>query len=266
VLNAEDPLVVPLSGGSRGSVLFFARRPDHPVLVDHRAQGGKVAFADRGHLLLAEGDCTHDLADMSQIPMSHAGRAGFQLDNILAATAAAWCVGLSPEEIRVGLESFRTNVAGTPARFNVFDVAGRTVIVDHAHNSSALEALVEALDGLAKSGRTIVYSVARDQQEDELIRQATCLAKQFDRVILYPGATAMGGAWSATAHVRSALGTAGSRARQVVEGLHLDAAVSLAFELSPPDELLVIQVDEVTDGVRLVRERLEFSALEAQRL
>ncbi|MHB8970559.1 MAG: cyanophycin synthetase [Pirellulaceae bacterium] len=267
VLNAEDPLVVPLSGGSRGSVLFFARRPDHPVLVDHRTRGGKVAFAERGRLLLAEGDRTLDLGDLSQIPMSHAGRVGFQLDNLLAAAAAAWCVGLAPEEIRAGLESFRTDVAGTPARFNVFDVAGRTVIVDYAHNASALEALAEALDGLAAtSGRTIVYSVARDQHEDELIRQATCLAKQFDRVILYPGAATMGGAWATTAHVQRAVGTAGSRARQVVEGPHLDAAVSLAFELSPPDDLLVILVDEVAAGVRLVHERLESSALEAQRL
>jgi len=265
VLNAEDPLVVPLGDSSRGSVLFFARRPDHPVLVDHRARGGKVAFADRGHLMLAEGDRTHDLAVLSQIPMSHAGHVGFQLENILAAAAAAWCVGLSPETIRAGLESFRADVAGTPTRFNVFDVAGRTVIVDYAHNASALEALVAALDGMARSGRTIVYSVARDQQEDELIRQAACLAQQFDRVILYPGAIAVGGAWPTTAHVRSALGNTGSRARQVVEAPHLDAAVSLAFELSPPDELLVIQVDEVTEGVRLVHERLEFSVLESQR-
>jgi len=191
------------------------------------------------------------------------GRAGFQVENILAASAAAWCVGLSADTIRAGLESFRADSTDTPARFNVFEAAGRTVFVDYAHNSSALEAVAAALDGWAAPRRTIAYSVARDQREDELTRQGECLARQFDAVVLYPGATGVSGAWSTTTHLLRAQFVAGCRATQVVEAPSLEAAVSRALELSRRSELLVIQVDEVPDGVRLARERLGCAALEA---
>ncbi len=265
VLNAEDPLVVPLGDSCRGSVLFFARQASHPVVVEHRARGGKAAFVDRGQIVLAEGDTNHSLADLARIPMTHAGRVGFQVENVLAAAAAAWCAGASLDTIRAGLESFRADVADTPARFNVLDIAGRTVIFDHAHNSSALEALGEALDGLAAASRTIVYSVARDQQDEELLRQAACLTKQFDRVVLYPGTTTAGTAWSATAHVRSMQSDADSRTRQVVEAANFDAAVVQAFALAPPDEFVIIQVDDVADGVRCVLEPQCRASLEAQK-
>ncbi|MHB8973714.1 MAG: cyanophycin synthetase [Pirellulaceae bacterium] len=263
VLNAEDPLVVRMSASTPASVLLFAKQSDHPVLVEHRNRGGKTVFVDRGRILFAEGNRRQELLALDHVPMSHKGRAGFQVENILAATAAAWCLGLSPVTIRAGLESFRTDTTGTPARFNVLEVAGRTVFVDHARNASALEAITDALDGWTSPRRTIAYSVARDQREDELIRQGKCLASEFDSVVLYSAAAVVSDAWSTTTRLLRAQFVAGCRATQVVEAPSLAAAVSHAYGLSQPNELLVIQVDEVTDGVRLVHERLGLGAPEA---
>ena len=95
VLNAEDPLVVPLSAGSKGSVLFFARRPDHPVLVEHRDRGGKTAFVDRGRILLAEGNRLQDLAALdrdSDVARGPSGISGGEYSGRIGGCLVRWSV------------------------------------------------------------------------------------------------------------------------------------------------------------------------------
>jgi hypothetical protein len=58
---------------------------------------------------------------------------------------------------------------------------------------------------------------------------------------------------------------AGSRTRQVVEAANLDAAVVQALALASPDAFVIIQVDDVADGVRCMMESLSRTSLEAQK-
>ena len=39
-----------------GSVIFFARDGDHPVIAAHRAAGGRAVFVRDEAIVLAEGD------------------------------------------------------------------------------------------------------------------------------------------------------------------------------------------------------------------
>ena len=72
-----------------------------------------------------------------------------------------------------------------PARFNVFEIAGATVIVDYGHNPSSLAAILTAIEPFPQQMRTAVYSVAGDRRDCDIIRQGELLGGAFDRVILY---------------------------------------------------------------------------------
>jgi cyanophycin synthetase len=187
VLNAADPLVATMGEYCRGGVISFAADGGHPVIQRHRGEGKRVAFVQDGAIVFAEGENQEPVAvaALAQIALTRGGRLGFQVENVLAAAAAGWALGLPVAIIGAGLESFEGGPDVLPGRFNVFDAGGATVIVDSARNPSALEALVAALEGFPGRRRTIVLSADGDRLDEVIVRQGEILGSWFDRVVLY---------------------------------------------------------------------------------
>ncbi len=114
VLKADDPLVASMAAQCAGSVLFFALDGNHELLVKKRTEGGRVAFVRDQAIMLADGDHEIRLLSLDRIPLTHNGRIGFQVENVLAATAACWSLGMPCEQIRIGLESFSSQMDKSP--------------------------------------------------------------------------------------------------------------------------------------------------------
>src|SRR5262249_10151083 len=144
---------------------------DHPVVVAHRAGGGRAAVVRHGTIVLAEGPREIGVSRLEDVPLTHGGRIGFQVENTLAAAAAAGGVGLGLDAIRAGRESFGAEMGTVPGRFNLLEIGGATVVLDYGHNPSAILALVEALDQFPHERRSIVFSAAGDRRDVDMIRQ-----------------------------------------------------------------------------------------------
>ncbi|MFO0824326.1 MAG: cyanophycin synthetase [Gemmataceae bacterium] len=183
VLNAEDPLVVAMAAACSGSVVYFANSQNNSVVKGHVARGGRAVAVDADTLVgfLPE---TVRIAQVSAIPLTHGGRAAFQVENALAATAAALALGLSIDQIRAGLASFDGGAEQAPGRFNVTVSAGVTVIIDYAHNPSAVAAMAGAASQFPAERRTLVFSGC-DRRDADLRQMGELIARVFDRVILY---------------------------------------------------------------------------------
>jgi len=106
VLNAGHPMLVEMAPLCDGEVIFFASNPEQAALIEHRAQGKRAVFARHGQVVLASGNEEMAIVNLEDIPLTDAGRVDFEIENVLAATAAAWALGIGPELIRTGLETF----------------------------------------------------------------------------------------------------------------------------------------------------------------
>ena len=106
VLNADDPACVELAPLCDGQVVFFGLQADNPVLMQHRREQGRAVFVEDGELLLAQGSAETRLARVADVPMANGGLHAFHLQNVLAAVAAAWSLGVPSESIRAGIETF----------------------------------------------------------------------------------------------------------------------------------------------------------------
>lgn len=184
VLNASDPLVAAMADHCPGEVIWFARRDDLPLVAAHRDAGGRAVLVREGAIVLVRGNQEEELLPLDRVPLTHEGRVGFQVENVLAATAALWAIGLPLEAIRAGLESFVGDPARMPARFNVFEARGATVVVDFPHNAMALEALIAAAEGFPHQRRVIVFAGC-NRRDSDVVRQGEILGDGFDRIILY---------------------------------------------------------------------------------
>jgi len=106
VLNAADPLVAQMAELCDGEVIFFARDAGLPVIVEHLKQGGRAVLLDGNGIALATGAENLMLTKLTAIPLLGADRHSAQLEYVLAAVGAAWALGISPELIRAGIETF----------------------------------------------------------------------------------------------------------------------------------------------------------------
>ncbi|WP_234266292.1 cyanophycin synthetase [Hydrogenophaga sp. NFH-34] len=248
VLNATDPHVVAMAGVCTGGVIYFAADRHHPVLATHRAQGRRCVFVDGGHIIATEGNWRESVS-LRDIPLTREGSIGFQVDNAMAAIAAAWGVDLSWEAIRAGLASFVNDSDNAPGRFNVMAYKGATLIADYGHNPDAMRALVAAVEAMPAQRRSVVISGAGDRRDEDIREQTQILGRAFDDVILYQDACQRGREdGEVIALLREGLADA-PRTTRVDEIRGEFVAIDTALERLQPGDLCLVLVDQVDEAL-----------------
>jgi cyanophycin synthetase len=252
VLNADDPLIVPMAGHCPGAVIFFARGGDNPVLAGHRRAGGRAVFVRDGSIILAEGERETELTPLSRVPLTHQGKVAFQVDNVLAGAAAVWALGVPLDTTRSGLASFAGDTGQVPGRFNVLRSQGATVIVDYAHNPSAFSALVDALAHFPGRRRTLVFTGC-NRRDADVLHTGEVVGNGFDRVILYRD---RGNNDRADGELNGLLRRGLAAGKRLTETVEVDGelrAIETALESLVPGELLVLGVEAVEEALAFVQ-------------
>ncbi len=105
ILNADDPTVVEIAELCDGEVIFFATDAALPLIVEHRRKGGRALLIRDGQILLAAASLEAPFVALEQIQLLQASVT--HLTAVLAALAAGWALGLTPELLRAGIETYR---------------------------------------------------------------------------------------------------------------------------------------------------------------
>ena len=255
VLNAADPIVVAMADNCPGHVTYFAADRFHPVMAAHRVQGHRVVYVDRGDIVAEQAGAKHRFA-LAEVPITRNGSIGFQVENAMAAVAAAWAAGAGWDAIRTGLLTFENDADNAPGRFNVFTVRGATVIADYGHNPDAMGALVRAVEAMPAKHRTVVISGAGDRRDEDIRQQTRILGAAFDTVMLYQDQCQRGRAdGEVVALLREGLQGA-SRTREVQEIRGEFAAIDAALANLKAGDLCLILVDQVDEALAHLSRRL----------
>jgi cyanophycin synthetase len=245
VLNAADPLVAAMAEKCRGGVIYFAVSAENEIIQKHRAIGGRAVFIKRDFVVLAEGEVEIPLVALAHVPVTHGGRIRFQIENVLAAVAAASALGVPRDSIRTALETFSPHLDGSPGRFNLLEVNGATVVVDYGHNTSALAAIVDAFAHFPHSRRRALYSAAGDRRDCDMTELGRMLGDHFDSVILYEDRYVRGRAEGEIMRLMRQGVNEGKRVCEVEEIRGSIASVERALSQVQPGELLLLQADEI---------------------
>ncbi len=265
VLNADDPLVASMAEKCPGRVVYFSRCSENPLLRKARKDGERVVFARDASIVFADGSSDFVLSSFKDVPFTREGAVAFQVENALAASAAAWALGVPCEVIRSGLSSFGSGLISCPARFNLIETHGRTVVFDYGHNTSALRATIAALDQFAAGRRLAVYSAAGDRRDEDLIEQGALLGNEFDSVVLYEDQYLRGrNPGDIIALFRAGLAT-GTRCRTVAAFHSWIAAAQHAISSASAGDLVLIQADTVDETTAFEQQLLAQEGAELKR-
>lgn len=184
VLNAADPMTVAMAASCPGGVTFFAYDRENPVMATHRAQGHRIVYVENNQIVAAQNQ-EEQRFDLASIPITRNGIIGFQVENAMAAIAAAWALNVDWKTIQAGVSTFVNDAATAPGRFNFFEYRGANVIADYGHNPDAILALVAAVENIPAKRRLVVISGAGDRRDVDIMRQSEIVGDAFDEVILY---------------------------------------------------------------------------------
>ena len=256
VLNAADPIVVTMASHCRGSVTFFAADRNHPVMATHLAQGRRTVFVEDGCLVAFQGGVQHKVP-LTAVPITHQGRIGFQVENVMASVAAAWGLGLTWETIERGLASFVNDNDNALGRFNLFSYRGATVIADYGHNPDAISALIQAVENMPAKRRSVVISGAGDRRDEDIRQQTEMLGHAFDEVVLYQDQCQRGRAHGeVVALLRAGLASA-TRTKDIHEIQGEFLAIDTAMNQLSEGDLCLILVDQVEEALAHIAARIE---------
>ncbi len=263
VLNAADPIVAKMSATCPAEVIFFAQDPHNPVISVHRAQGKRAIVVQDGAMIGVLGKQVVWQVPLAQIPLTQNGTIGFQIDNAMAASGAAWALGVPAEQIAAGLGSFVNDADSAPGRFNVFHYRGATVIADYGHNADAMRALVGAVNAMPAGRRHVVISGAGDRRDADIRDQTRILGEAFDSVILYQDQCQRGRADGEVLALLQAGLQGATRAREVCEIRGEFLAIDTALAQLEPGSICLILVDQVEESLAYIRQRIAESEFEA---
>jgi cyanophycin synthetase len=184
VLNADDPRVLAMRRHASGQPWLFSLDADHPALRTTLAEHGRVVTVLDGALVtMSSRRRVSRLLSVEDVPMTLAGISSHNLSNAMAAAAAALGGGISEAAVVEGLRSFVLDPERNPGRANLFEIDGRVVVIDYAHNEDGMRGLVEICQGLRSKGCSIylTFGVAGDRTNPLLHRIAYTAARGADR-------------------------------------------------------------------------------------
>jgi cyanophycin synthetase len=106
VLNGGDPAVAELAELCDGKVIFYCASGALDALVKHRDAGERVVYLHGDNIVLATGIEETTLLPLSSLKPAKA----VEPTAVLAAVAAAWALGITPELISAGLRTFESKL------------------------------------------------------------------------------------------------------------------------------------------------------------
>jgi cyanophycin synthetase len=189
VLNADDPLVLKMSGYTDAkNICYVTVNPEHLLVREHIRAGGRACALEAGvngqMIALYDRGSHIPLLWTHLIPATLEGRARHNVQNAMFAASMAFSLGIKLDAIRQGLRTFDSTFFQTPGRMNVFNEHPFKVLFDYGHNAHAVAALADLARQLDVTGRRIVVLAGPgDRRDEDLVAIANAVAGRFDHYI-----------------------------------------------------------------------------------
>jgi UDP-N-acetylmuramyl tripeptide synthase len=196
VLNADDPVLARRWPHGAATLVWTSRHPDVPpaarrtrhsggFLASHLEAGGEAVVVEDGAFVRRCGPDRRRLLAVEEAPVTLAGAAAYNVENVLIALALAPALGVSDGAAADALVAFRPTADHLPGRTNLFRFGDAAVLVDFAHNPHGMDALAETVLRLPARRRLVVIGQAGDRDDASiraLVRSA--LHMRPDRVVV----------------------------------------------------------------------------------
>jgi len=250
VLNADDPLVLKMSGYTEAkNICYVTVNPHHTLVREHIRAGGRACALEAGvngqMITLYDRGSHIPLLWTHLIPATLEGRAMHNVQNAMFAAAMAFSLGIKLDAIRQGLRTFDSTFFQAPGRMNVFNEHPFKVLFDYGHNAHAVAAMAQLAQQLDVSGRRIVVLAGPgDRRDEDLVAIANAVAGRFDHYVCRRDDNLRERAPDEVPRIMArALQAAGVPASAISVIPDEQEAIDAALQMGAPGDLLLVFAD-----------------------
>jgi len=174
VINLDDAHIVARfeAGLIKGTKVFFSQKLSESEMDAYLNEAAFVCFVKDDEFVLKTASETHVIATVKEVPLTVKGFAKHNIENALNAIALSYELGCMPNEISLGLLAYENNDEENLGRANVFHIGEATVIVDFAHNTAGLKAILDMSQAYSPERVKIMWGQTGDRMSliDEMAR------------------------------------------------------------------------------------------------
>jgi cyanophycin synthetase len=265
VLNADEPRLVEMARQARAPITWFSLDANHPVVRRHVEENGRAAVLDEGELVIFSAGQPQTLCKVDEVPLTLVGAARHNISNALAATGLALALGISTEAIVNALRS--ASFEDNPGRCNLFQIGGKQVVVDFAHNPQAMQAVFDLARALPARRRLLSFGQAGDRPDeaiDELASKAWAIGLDRVHIVELPKYERGRQPGEVCALLRSGLINAGAPTSSIHQCPTEQDSLTAALEWAEPGDLVLVMAlansAEIVDRLQKMSARSQESA------
>ena len=176
VLNADDALLVKESEKLNVPICWFSEDQNNRQIVQAVSQQRPCVFVRNNQFVYSREEQV-SIADIADVPMTVDGTARHNIQNALGVIGLTKALGFSDEDVLSGLMNFGSDASDNPGRGNIYQVDGVTVIIDFAHNSHSMRALVNMTSNMPAKAKHVMFSHAGDRSDKDILDVAKIVSE-----------------------------------------------------------------------------------------
>lgn len=245
VLNADDPRVLEKLDKLRGIPMLFSKDENHPALQKNLEGGHCNVTINDDKIVIQKPAGTVEVAKIIEIPITFEGRAVFNVENVLAAVAATYALGIPEDKIEAGVLSFSPSIGQSPGRMNIIDVGDFKVLIDYGHNIGAIHATGEFIQKLMPGRKIRMASGVGNRRFEDMEDFGEAMAKYYDHIVLADSSPRIRKLGETADHVKTGLMRGGMSEDQITLCYKEAEATQLALNMAEPGDLVILQVENI---------------------
>ncbi len=249
VINADDPLVLSRLDNIKANPILFSVNPDNPALQENLKTGNMNVIYKDSNILIMKEDWESVVASAVEIPITFAGKAIFNIKNVLAAVAAVSSLGLNAKQIRAGLVSFSASIGQSPGRMNIIEINNFKVVIDYGHNIGAIDATGDFIKGLAPGRKIRMASGSGNRRDEDIIKLGLTLTKYYNFIIINDSDPRDRKVGETANLIHQGLLDGGFNEKMITIILDERQATQAALEMAKANDIIVLQADDVNQVI-----------------
>lgn len=185
VINADDKYSNEIIDRIKCKRIFFTLEKENKILKNTNEKDIYLYIEDDNIVVINENK-KHALCNINDIPLTLNGVLKFNIENVLAASAALIGMKIDYCMIRNGLMTYKLTSNKNSGRFNCYNVQGINVILDYGHNPDGYEAVLSSVNKIKnKNGKVYgIIGVPGDREERSIMEVASISSKYLDYIIV----------------------------------------------------------------------------------
>lgn len=184
VLNADDPVSMSIINRIKNNIIMFSKDKHNTILRNNIKSGGYGIYIDNDVMYVEKENSVLPVIKVSDIKISVDGKLMYNVENAMAACAAAIGLNINYIDISDGLKSFYGNSYFNPGRFNVYELNNAKIILDYGHNIAGYKSVISGIKKINHKRLVGIIGVPGDRTDKSIEEIGKIAGENFDYIYI----------------------------------------------------------------------------------